>query len=46
MDSASAELLITRKRAELEDLKAKTSQQFCFLPTNLKFAATQVSPSC
>jgi hypothetical protein len=28
MDSVSAELLITRKRAELEDLlKAKTSQQ-------------------
>jgi hypothetical protein len=27
MDSAAAELLITRKRAELEDLlKAKTSQ--------------------
>jgi len=47
MDSASAELLITRKHAELEDLlKAKTSQQFSFLPTNLKFAATQLSPSC
>jgi len=42
MDSAAAELHITRKRAELESLLNANLA----LPTNLKFAATQLSPSC